>query len=669
MAFDQNIEDYQLRLRAWLLNKPRYHKRAALVFIDFTLLSLSLLAAFSLRLGELYWPAEANVLALIAACPLICLAVLWWFDVYKVVTRFIGYRGATRVAMAIGLGVLIWALLIVMSGHTGIPRSVIILYGLLAMASLTLVRFAIRFLLESANIRAPRWQASAPQKPTIIYGAGQMGIRLLTDVRRAGDRDVIGFIDSSPSLWRQYINGVKVHAPQSLQRLIERHEVSEVLVALPGHHRRDRRDVLKELEALPVSVKILPAYEDVASGHVGVNDLRDVDVEDLLGRDPVKADPDLLSRSIRGKSVLITGAGGSIGSEIVRQVLNQSPRLLVLFDISEPALYRVSIEIERRIETFPPAERPQIKAVLGSVLDRNLVTDVIARNEVDTIYHAAAYKHVPIVESNPIVGLSNNVFGTRTVAEAARACGVERFVLVSTDKAVRPTNVMGASKRLAELVLQAEAQEEGDTVFTVVRFGNVLDSSGSVVPLFREQIRAGGPITVTHPEVTRYFMSIPEAAELVIQAGAMAKGGEVFVLQMGDPIRIAELARLMVRLSNLEIRDEKNPEGDIEIRYVGLRPGEKLYEELLIDANTRETDHQRIFKADEPFLTLEALNAELSRLTHAMTERDFAGIRDVLTTAVEGYRPERGSADKAATDHGGQADKEWSNQETPRTIH
>lgn len=668
LASDRDIEDYQLRLKAWLLNKPRYHKRAVLATIDFVLLCLSLLAAFSLRLGGLYWPAETNVLALIAACPLICLAVLWWFDVYKVVTRFMGYRGATRVAMAIGLGVLIWALAIVMSGHTGIPRSVIILYGLLATASLTLVRFAIRFLLESANIRAPRWQASASKTPTIIYGAAQMGIRLLADVRRAGDRDVVGFIDSSPSLWRQYINGVKVHAPHRLERLIDRHEVTEVLVALSGQQRRERREVLKELEALPVSVKILPAYEDVASGHVGVNDLRDVDVEDLLGRDSVKPDPDLLARNIRGKSVLITGAGGSIGSEIVRQAVNQSPRLLVLFDVSEPALYRISIELEQRISTLPQAERPQVKAVLGTVLDRKLVTDVIVRNAVETIYHAAAYKHVPIVESNPIVGLNNNVFGTQIVAEAARKCGVERFVLVSTDKAVRPTNVMGASKRLAELVLQAEAQEEGKTVFTVVRFGNVLDSSGSVVPLFREQIRAGGPITVTHPEVTRYFMSIPEAAELVIQAGAMAKGGEVFVLQMGDPVRIAELARLMVRLSNLEVRDEKNPGGDIEILYVGLRPGEKLYEELLIDANTRETDHQRIFKADEPFLPLEALNTELSRLAHAMAERDFSGIRDVLTTTVEGYRPERGSGNPAA-EQSGQLETEWNDQETPPTIH
>ncbi|HRN87723.1 MAG TPA: nucleoside-diphosphate sugar epimerase/dehydratase [Hyphomicrobium sp.] len=660
------IEGAQPRLKAWLLNTSRYHKRAALVIMDFTVLSLALWAAFSLRLGELYWPTEPAILALMIACPIICIATLWWFDVYRVVTRYMGYRGVTRITAAVGLGILVWALVIVMSGQPGIPRSVIFAFGVSSALLLNFFRLSIKVLLESADIRPARWRISTPKKATIIYGAGQLGIRLLTDVRRAGDRQVVGFVDASPSLWRQYIDGVKIHAPQRLARLVERYEVSEVLVALSGSQRRERRDLLKELESFPVSVKILPAYEDVASGDVGVNNLRDVEVGDLLGRDPVKANQKLLARNIAGKSVLITGAGGSIGSELTRQVADQSPRLIVLFDVSEPALYKITIELERQVAKYPEKERPEIKAVLGSVLDQKLVTDVIVNNAVETIYHAAAYKHVPLVEHNPVVGLENNVFGTRTVAEAARTCGVERFVLISTDKAVRPANVMGASKRLAELVLQAEAMERSGTVFTVVRFGNVLDSSGSVVPLFRDQIRVGGPITVTHPEVTRYFMSIPEAAELVIQAGAMASGGEVFVLQMGNPVRIDDLARLMVRLSNLEVRDAENPIGDIEIRYVGLRPGEKLYEELLIGANTQETDHQLIFKADEPALTMNELNKHLALLKAAMAKRDDAAIFDVLTQTVEGYHTQ---SKPLAPYPSGQASAEWGEQKTPRTLH
>ena len=600
------------------------------------------------------------------ACPLICIAALWWLDVYKVVTRFMGYRGVTRITTAVGLGILVWALVIVMSGQPGIPRSVIFAFGVSAAILLNAVRLFIKLLLEGADISPTRWKISTPRKATIIYGAGQLGIRLLADVRRAGDRQVVGFIDSSPSLWRQYINGVKVHAPQRLARLVERHEVSEVLVALGGAQRRERRDLLKALEDIPVNVKILPAYEDVASGNVGVNDLRDVEVGDLLGRDSVKANPSLLTRNIQGKSVLITGAGGSIGSELVRQVADRSPHLIVLLDVSEPALYRIAIELERRVAKYPAMERPQIKAVLGSVLDQKLVTDVIASNAVETIYHAAAYKHVPIVEDNPIVGLENNVFGTRIVADAARRFGVERFVLISTDKAVRPANVMGASKRLAELVLQAEAMEGAGTVFTVVRFGNVLDSSGSVVPLFRDQIRAGGPVTVTHPEVTRYFMSIPEAAELVIQAGAMAKGGEVFVLQMGNPVRIDDLARLMIRLSNLEVRDEQNPDGDIEIEYVGLRPGEKLYEELLIGANTQGTDHQLIFKADEPSLSKDELNNELAVLKRAMEDQDVVALHDVLARTVEGYGTH---AKRFAEQAAGSPGKDWRDKAAPRTLH
>ncbi len=667
MASKPDRGEIQSRLTSWLLNKPRYHKRFALMLIDFSMLSVALWAISSLRFGTLYVPPSQTALALMIAAPVICIGTLWWFEVYKVVTRFMGYRGATQIAMAIGLATLIWALIVFMSGQGGIPRTVIIMFGLTGAVLLALVRYVIKFLLDAANITPPRRLIAVPAKAAVIYGAGQMGARLLADVRRARDRTIVAFIDSSPSLWRQYVNGVKVYPPQRMARLIEREGVREVLVAVPGSQRRERRDVLEELKKLPVAVKVLPAYEDIAFGHVGVSNLRDVEVGDLLGRDPVKPSEALMSRAITGKSVLVTGAGGSIGSELVRQMIGQAPRRIVLFDISEPALYKVEVEIAELLNKRQL--HLEVKAVLGSVLDQKLMRDVINNNEIETIYHAAAYKHVPIVEGNPIVGLDNNAFGTRALSHVAQSCGVERFVLVSTDKAVRPASIMGASKRLAELSLQAlAAEQKSPTIFAVVRFGNVLDSSGSVVPRFRDQIRNGGPVTVTHPEVTRYFMSMSEAAELVIQAGAMASGGEVFVLQMGDPIRIDDLARLMVRLSNLEIRDENNPNGDIAISYIGLRPGEKLYEELLIGAHTEATEHPRIFKSDEPYLTAEELDREMSELKQAMASGDISRIDSVLSRSVESYRP-RSSLPGATTELTASHTESHLREPASRTLH
>jgi FlaA1/EpsC-like NDP-sugar epimerase len=462
------------------------------------------------------------------------------------------------------------------------------------------------------------------------------------------------------------VHGVKVLRPEKIGKTIADENVKEVLLATPSALRGERRLAIRLLEAYPVVVKTLPALEEIASGHVEVSDLRPIDVEDLLGRDPVTPDLELLAANVHGKVVMITGAGGSIGSELTRQLLRLGPKILVLFELSEVALYEISMEIEELNERLHKDaagadETTRMVQVLGSVLDRKLVARTIEELGVEVIYHAAAYKHVPIVEANPFAGLQNNTFGTLVVAEAAKELGVERFVLVSSDKAVRPTNIMGASKRLAELILQAFAQEpHSSTIFTMVRFGNVLDSSGSVVRRFRNQIKAGGPVTVTHPEVIRYFMSIPEAAQLVIQAGTMAIGGEVFVLEMGTPVKIDDLARTMIRLSGLEVRDEAHPEGDIAIEYIGLRRGEKLYEELLIGENTTGTSHPRIFKNSEPILPFEELAAALERLEEAIQKLDTAELQETLRATVEGYVP-------ASTAHPVSAKDEW--QPASRTLH
>jgi len=628
-------------LRQWLLDLPRHRKRALLVVLDFIMLCAVVWTVMSVRLGTPFRPDTVPLALLRIFAPISTVVSFSYAGLYRMVTRYLGSRGNTRIVGAVTIAVLVWALVVFMSGQLGVPRSAIITYGFAATASVMLSRQLIAAVLKSSGINLPRFDAKVTRQNVIIYGAGPSGVELARALQRMPDREVVAFCDASPTLWGQYVGGIKVHRPERLARIIERFEVKEVLLAIPSTERHLRRLVLKELQNLPVVVNVMPSLADIASGSVAVTDLRPLDVADLLGRDSVPPITDLLSRNTKDKNVLVTGAGGSVGSELVRQVLRQRPASLVLLDVSEPALFQIEMEAIEMASQLPEPQRPKIIAVLGSVLDPQVVSDAIGHYRIATIYHAAAYKHVPMVEHNPGVGLTNNIFGTDIVAEAALAHGVERFVLVSTDKAVSPTNVMGASKRLAELVLQARASQQPSTVFTMVRFGNVLDSSGSVVGLFRRQIKAGGPVTVTHPEVIRYFMSIPEAAELVIQAGAMAKGGDVFVLDMGEPVKIIELARLMVRLSGLDVRDDAHPEGDIDIVYCGLRPGEKLYEELLIGGATTGTEHPRILRCDEPSLTPVELKRELDLLRAAISIRDVDTIQAVLMRTVEGYRPDR----------------------------
>ena len=628
-------------LRQWLLDLPRHKKRALLMVLDFLMLSAVLWALMILRLGTSFWPDSAALVFLLVSGPVLTIISFSYAGLYRMVTRYLGSRGNTRIVGAVTIAVLVWALVVFMSGQQGVPRSAVITYGFASIAAVMLSRQLLAWMLKSSGIVLPRFDPDVPRVSVVIYGAGPAGVELARALTRMTDREVVAFCDVSPTLWGQYVSGIKVQRPDRLGRIIERFEVKEVLLAIPSTDRHLRRLVMKELQHLPVSVKVMPSLTDIARGQVAVTDLRPLDVADLLGRDSVPPIANLLSRNIENKNILVTGAGGSVGSELVRQVLRQKPACLVLLDLSEPALFAIEMEAIEIVSLLPEQHRPRIIAVLGSVLDAQVVSDAIGTHRIATIYHAAAYKHVPMVEHNPGVGLTNNIFGTEIVAEAAVAHGVEHFVLISTDKAVSPTNVMGASKRLAELVLQARASQHPSTVFTMVRFGNVLDSSGSVVGLFRRQIKAGGPVTVTHPEVIRYFMSIPEAAELVIQAGAMAKGGDVFVLDMGEPVKIVDLARLMIRLSGLEVRDDANPNGDIDIVFCGLRPGEKLYEELLIGGATSGTEHPRILRSDEPFLAPGELKRELELLRAAIAIRDVDTIQAVLMRTVEGYQPDK----------------------------
>jgi FlaA1/EpsC-like NDP-sugar epimerase len=607
-----------------------------MVLIDVAAVLIAVWASLSIRLGE-WWPDWLNdVLWLFPLAVATTIPALWGFGLYHSIVRHAGGSLAYVIVKGVSAGTLLMVAVWVLARGPLVPRSSWIIYWMVAVGLIGTSRFLIRDILSLRLRGRPRRERVA------IYGAGEAGAQLARALAHSPELEPVVFLDDDRDLQGSRVAGLKVRRPSRLPRLVESEEITTVLLAMPSVPHRRRREIIDALGPLPVKVMAMPGLAEIAAGTRRVDDVREVDIEDLLGRDPVQPNQRLLEHCITGKAVMVTGAGGSIGAELCRQIAQLGPRRLVLFEQSEPALF----EIEQEVLKLVGGTGTEVAAVLGSVVHRNRVQRALQAFGVDTIYHAAAYKHVPMVEHNPIEGVQNNVIGTLHTAEAAVAAGVSTFVLVSTDKAVRPTNVMGATKRVAELILQGLAQQGGATRFCMVRFGNVLASSGSVVPVFRAQIRHGGPVTVTHPEVTRYFMTIPEAAQLVLQAGAMGQGGDVFVLDMGDPVRILDLARQMVRLSGLEVRDEDNPDGDIEITFTGLRPGEKLYEELLIGAKDETTEHPRIRRANEESLPWAEVQAFVERLQAASKGCDCVEIRAVLTEAVRGYAPEGGIVDR-----------------------
>ncbi|MDZ7804426.1 nucleoside-diphosphate sugar epimerase/dehydratase [Thiohalophilus sp.] len=631
----------------WLDGLSRLHKQAVMVVSDALLLMVALWAAFSLRLGTLYLP-DLPVLILIGAAPLVAIPVFVYFGLYRAIVRYIGLKAIWVVVQAVSLYALCWALLAFLSGVQGIPRSVTLINWLMAIVLIGGSRMMARWWF--LRLQSTPELSAAGRINVVIYGAGSSGVQLATALGFSQQYRPVAYIDDDVTLQGQQINGLPVFAFRELSKLINKLGIREVLLAMPSASRSRRKAIIRQLEPYHVHVKTLPGMAELAGGQVKVEDIKEVEIDDLLGRDNVAPRPDLIEANVCDKVVMVTGAGGSIGSELCRQILKYGPRQLLLYEHNEYALYNIDHELVHSAfyqgATELPASQRQVLPMLGTVLDQERLERLCTAFGVQTIYHAAAYKHVPMVEMNPVAAIRNNIFGTLKVARAAINTGVESFVLISTDKAVRPTNTMGATKRFAELILQALGRRQGlRTRFSMVRFGNVLDSSGSVIPLFRRQIQNGGPVTVTDSRIIRYFMTIPEAAELVIQAGAMGRGGEVFVLDMGEPVKILDLAQHMIRLSGLEVKDETNPDGDIEIQITGLRPGEKLYEELLIGENVNETGHPAIMRAEEEALDWARIEQYLNRLEAAAHNHDQQAIRDVLLEAVKGFNPQCGIED------------------------
>lgn len=618
--------------RILYLSRPK--KRAISVVTDFVLLSLAVWAAFALRFENSGWLPSEKQLWVSLATVVVTIGAFVKLGLYRAVIRYI----SEHAFLAILVGVVFSSIALIVLGflfQTLVPRSVPVIYGAFAFMLVAGTRFAVRTVVRRRGDRS--------KDGVLIVGAGPKGMQLASALAQGVEYRPLGFISMVDANHKSMIGNLPVYSLEFIDKAIRELDVSRVLLAIEESEPVNRKELMQTLEGLSVPVQTVPSMSELVAGQARINDIRDLEIEDLLGRDPVRPDTAIVADSLYQKAVMVTGAGGSIGSELCRQILRHKPRVLVLFEQSEFSLYA----IERELQSINLVEGlgVELHPLLGSVTHRRRCETVMKAFGIQTVYHAAAYKHVPLVEHNVIEGLQNNVFGTWHAAEAAVAAGVERFVLISTDKAVRPTNVMGASKRLAELVLQGLAQRQTETVFSMVRFGNVLGSSGSVVPLFRDQIRDGGPVTVTHPDIIRYFMTIPEASQLVLQAGSMGVGGEVFVLDMGEPVKIADLARKMIHLMGLEEKTDDDPGGDIEVVFTGLRPGEKLYEELLIGDDPQGTAHPRIMMAREVYMPWSDVEATLDKLMRASQSFDCRSVVEVLRTAPTGYAPNGEVAD------------------------
>lgn len=646
-----------MRLR--LVRLPRRHKRAIQVSTDVLLVWVALWLAFFVRLGESDFVEPLGGHAwLFAVAPLVSIPFFIRFGMYRAVMRYFGNDALMAIAKAVTLSALLLALAVYWRSDVPklIPRSMVFNYWWLSLVLIGGLRLVMRqyfmgdWFSPDSLAKFKGKEAGLPK--VAVYGAGAAGNQLVAALRMGRAMRPVAFIDDDPNLHNRVIAGLRVYSAKHIGQLVEDTAAAEILLAIPSASRGRRREILEMLERFPLHVRSVPGFMDLASGKVQVEDIQEVDIADLLGRDAVPPQQALFEKCIRGKVVMVTGAGGSIGSELCRQILSNQPKALLLFEHSEFNLYSIHMELGRLIErTSLPIK---LVPILGSIRNADRLLGVMRTWGVETIYHAAAYKHVPMVEHNVAEGVLNNVIGTLNTAQAAVQAGVSNFVLISTDKAVRPTNVMGSTKRVAELVLQALSREPAPglfgtagsvhhvnkTRFTMVRFGNVLGSSGSVIPMFYAQIRAGGPVTVTHPKITRYFMTIPEAAQLVIQAGSMGQGGDVFVLDMGQPVKIAELAEKLIHLSGMSVRSETCPTGDIEIQFTGLRPGEKLYEELLIGDNVSPTEHPMIMRADEEHIDWVVLKDKLAKLLKAVESDDYPLVRQLLREVVSGYEPE-----------------------------